>query len=158
MGETSLTEPEYRTLAMHLALVEKLRENPKRVLAIAKRNIALQRETGDGHSEPYTAAWEKLINGPQDELEAAMVSLSQESRDLRQSSVFAGSLSDDERWDVLEKVYADQHPDATPEVLGRIKQARFDAMRDTPRVWLSPEQLQTGEDRLARARQHGTTR
>lgn len=115
-----LTAPEQLTLALHRANAEKLRADPEAVLARARRNIAHIREVDQmsgGQSEFYIATWEALVDGPVEDLVAAMVSLSQESRDLRQTSVFAGVLSDEERYAVLEQVYKDQHPDATPEFL-----------------------------------------
>jgi hypothetical protein len=120
--ERPLTEPEYRTLALHRVLVKKLRENPDAFLAKARQNLAFQRSRNDVHSEPYTAAWEKLVNGPQADLEEAMLSFSQVSRDLRPTNPFAGILSDDERLDVLEQVYRDWHPEASPELIESISQ------------------------------------
>jgi hypothetical protein len=121
-----LTEPEYRTLALHRAVAKKLRDDPSAVLAVARKNIALYRSTDAAqHSEPYIAAWESLVDGPLDVLLEAIVSLSQESKDLRQSTPFAGVLSDDERWDILEEVYQVQHPTADQASLGRIARMRF---------------------------------
>jgi hypothetical protein len=118
MDETKeLSAPEELTLALHRALAEKLRSDTEAVLAQARRNIAFVREHGDGRSESYTATWEALVGGPIEDLADVMVSLSQESRDLRQASVFAGVMSDEERYVVLEQVYKDQHPDATPAFL-----------------------------------------
>jgi hypothetical protein len=113
---------------MHRALLVKLREDAETFLARARRNIAFHRECDpDGHSEFYTSTWERLLNGSLKDLEAAMVSTSQESRDLRQASPFAGTLSDEERWDVLEQVYQDLHPDASQETLNRIAMLRHEA-------------------------------
>jgi hypothetical protein len=132
MDETrELSAPEQLTLAFHRALVEKLRADPEAILARARHHITRVREVDvAGHSEFYTATWAALVDGPLEDLEAAMVSLSQESRDLRQASVFAGVLSDEERYVILGQVYKDQHPDATPEFLEALdQQLRRDGLR-----------------------------
>jgi hypothetical protein len=58
----------------------------------------------EGRSAAYINAWDRLLSGSIDELEAAMTSTDQASRDLRQSSPFGGTLSDDERLEVLNRV------------------------------------------------------
>jgi transcriptional regulator with XRE-family HTH domain len=97
-----LTAPELRTLELHRLIVEKLEENPDRVLAFAKRNLELMRCTDHGgHSQPYLDAWQMLVEGPRRNLARVMVSTDAAARDLRQASPFSGVLSDEERIDAL---------------------------------------------------------
>jgi transcriptional regulator with XRE-family HTH domain len=108
-----LTHPERRTLELHKLIAEKLRSDPESVIQRAKARIEVMRSRdSDGRSASYIDAWDRLLSGSIDELEAAMTSTDQASRDLRQSSPFGGTLSEDERLEVLNRV-------ANEERLGR---------------------------------------
>ncbi len=48
----------------------------------------------------YAHGWRRLLDGPKADLLAFLVSDSQEARDFRQASPFAGALSPRERWDL----------------------------------------------------------
>ena len=92
-----LTVSEHLALALHQAAADKLRANPERVIRQAKRSLATIRVADSGqHAIGYLDAWEQLLELPVDALAAAMTSTSQIARDLRQSSPFAGVLSDSE--------------------------------------------------------------
>jgi transcriptional regulator with XRE-family HTH domain len=100
-----LTHPERRTLELHKLIAEKLRADPQNVIQRAKARIEVMRSRDEeGRSAAYINAWDRLLSGSIDELEAAMTSTDQASRDLRQSSPFGGTLSDDERLEVLNRV------------------------------------------------------
>jgi transcriptional regulator with XRE-family HTH domain len=100
-----LTHPERRTLELHKLIAEKLRADPQNVVQRAKARIEVMRSRDpEGRSAPYIEAWDQLLSGSIDELEAAMTSTDQISRDLRQTSPFGGTLSDDERLEVLNRV------------------------------------------------------
>lgn len=99
-----LTPPELRTLALHRAVVEKLREDTELVLSKARAQLLVMREADvGGHSSVYLKTWSRLLEGSIDELTATMVSTDQPARDLRQSSPFGGVLSDEERLDVIRR-------------------------------------------------------
>jgi transcriptional regulator with XRE-family HTH domain len=103
-----LTHPERRTLELHKLVAEKLRADPQNVVQRAKARIDVMRSRDpEGRSASYINTWDRLLSGPIDELEAAMTSTDQASRDLRQSSPFGGTLSDKERLDVLNRVAAE---------------------------------------------------
>jgi transcriptional regulator with XRE-family HTH domain len=103
-----LTHPERRTLELHKLVTEKLRADPQNVIQRAKARIDVMRSRDpEGRSASYITTWDRLLSGPIDELEAAMTSTDQASRDLRQSSPFGGTLSDEERLDVLNRVAAE---------------------------------------------------
>jgi transcriptional regulator with XRE-family HTH domain len=103
-----LTHPERRTLELHKLVAEKLRANPKEVIQRAKARIdVMQSRDLEGRSATYINTWEQLLSGPIDELETVMTSTDQRSRDLRQSSPFGGTLSDEERLDVINRVAAE---------------------------------------------------
>lgn len=100
-----LTTPERRTLALHEAIAVKLLEDPESVLARARVQITVIRSADhERRASPYLKTWSRLLEGPIDELTTVMVSTDQSARDLRQSSPFAGVLSDEERLAVIRKV------------------------------------------------------
>jgi hypothetical protein len=85
-----------RSLAMHRAIAEKLREKPD-LLAIAREN--LDRWQADaGRSGPYLREWRRILDLPLDEVLALMVREDERTTALRQSSPFAGILEPAERW------------------------------------------------------------
>jgi transcriptional regulator with XRE-family HTH domain len=82
-----LTHPERRTLELHKLVAEKLRADPQNVIQRAKARIDVMRSRDpEGRSASYINTWDRLLSGSIDELEAAMTSTDQASRDLRQSS------------------------------------------------------------------------
>jgi transcriptional regulator with XRE-family HTH domain len=100
-----LTHPERRTLELHRLIAEKLRTDPQNVIQRAKARIDVMRSRDlEGRSASYINTWDRLLSGSIDELEAAMTSADQASRDLRQSSPFGGTLSDEERLDIMKRV------------------------------------------------------
>jgi transcriptional regulator with XRE-family HTH domain len=104
-----LTHPERRTLELHKVVAEKLRSDPQSVIKRAKSRIGIMRSRDlEGRSAIYVNTWDRLLSGPIAELEAAMISTDQASRDLRQSSPFGGAVSDEERLEVLKRVAAEE--------------------------------------------------
>jgi transcriptional regulator with XRE-family HTH domain len=103
-----LTPPEKRTLALHKAVLEKLRENPELVLSTARAQLHVMRSADiENRSSLYLSRWTQLLEGPIDELASVMVSTDQPARDLRQSSPFGGILSDNERLEVIRREVVD---------------------------------------------------
>lgn len=82
-----------RSLAMHQAVVEKIRRDPA-IIEQALRNLARWETSAPG---PWIKEWRSLLQGSRDELLGFMVEQSERADRLRQSSPFAGALSPLER-------------------------------------------------------------
>ena len=91
---------EERSLWLHRAIAERLRADPAVVLEKARSNLAQARRVHGPSVLPYLRHWDALLDGPLDRLTTVMTSLTQEARDLRQCTPFAGVLSAQERWGV----------------------------------------------------------
>jgi len=97
-----MSDPEIRTLALHRAVAFKIETNPIEMIAIARRNLTLMRESDQyGRSSFYFDTWQALLDGPLSDLLRVMVSTDAAAKELRQASPFSGILSDDERFEVL---------------------------------------------------------
>jgi transcriptional regulator with XRE-family HTH domain len=96
----ALTFEERRSLAISSAVAAKLRENPAAVLAKARENIMKMRSIGPSEQR-WVDVWESLLALGATHVEALLTSTDQFARDLRQSSPFAGMLTDSERRDAL---------------------------------------------------------
>jgi hypothetical protein len=89
---------ELRSLIYHQRVAEKLLADPA-VLARARAKVeALLGVDSGAPGRKYAQGWSLLIDGPLHELVSFITSNSQEARDFRQSSPFAGALSPRERW------------------------------------------------------------
>jgi hypothetical protein len=88
---------EQRSLAYHRAVARRLNDE-----VVADALVRLRRWRQDGRIHPrYAEAWEALLTGPRMRLRAAMTADDDEAAALRQSSPFAGTLSEPERRRVL---------------------------------------------------------
>lgn len=87
---------------MHRAIAERLQADPS-VIERARRRTASWRSSGEVHPE-YVQAWERLLDGPVDDLCSLLVDPGERGTALRQVSPFAGVLSARERWRILEGV------------------------------------------------------
>lgn len=90
-----------RSLALHRAVADKLRVHPE-LLQIARDNLMRWRP-GAGRSLPYLDQWQRMIDGPIEELLSMIASADERMTALRQSSPFAGVLSPRERWAIYEQ-------------------------------------------------------
>lgn len=99
----ALTFEERRSLAISTAVAAKLRENPTAALAKAHENIAKMRSIGPGEQR-WVDVWESLLALGAGHVEALLTSTDQFARDLRQSSPFAGVLTEEERREVLKEL------------------------------------------------------
>lgn len=86
---------EIRSLAMHALVARKLLRD-RRVLEIAKRNIARWRARQEV-APAYLDEWEAILKKPVAVVAAFLVSTDEDATRLRQSSPFAGALSPSER-------------------------------------------------------------
>ena len=97
-----MTDSEIRTLELHRAVSLKIEANPTDTISIARRNLALMRESDQfGRSGFYFDTWQTLLDGSLSDLVRVMVSTDAAAKELRQASPFSGILSDDERFEVL---------------------------------------------------------
>ena len=87
-----------RSLRMHEAIAEKLRRDPVPVLAKARANLDRWRDSST--PSRYLGEWERLLNGPADQLLALLLDESEDAIALRHASPFAGVLTPQERWDI----------------------------------------------------------
>lgn len=94
-----LTREDRRSLHLHEAIAQRLREDPEHVLARARRNLALMQERHPGASS-LLREWEALLERPVAELIPALTDPAPRSRELRQVTPFAGVLSASERAEV----------------------------------------------------------
>ena len=93
---------EERSLALHREVAEILRRDPARVTDTLAR-VRRWREDRSVHPV-YVDAWERLLEGPFDELWKALVDESEAARARRQSTPFAGIVDPRTRWRIWREV------------------------------------------------------
>ncbi|MDB4915159.1 MAG: transcriptional regulatory protein [Gemmatimonadetes bacterium] len=93
---SSLTREERRSLALHAAIAERLREAPEVTVARARANLARMRERHPGAGQ-LLREWKVLLERPTDALLPVLTDLSEWARELRHVSPFGGVLSARER-------------------------------------------------------------
>jgi len=91
---------ELRSLAYHRAIARRLR---RPMVEEARRRIRRWRRAGR-IDHRHAKAWEDALDQPVSEIRKLISADTQEGRDLRQNSPFAGLLSEPERRKILEKV------------------------------------------------------
>jgi len=96
-----------RSLEMHRAIAEKLRAHPE-LLEIALENLAQSSETMT-RSRRYWDAWRKILAKPLPEILDLIVEESEHMTAMRQTSPFAGVLTDAERRVIYDR-FAVEHP------------------------------------------------
>ena len=99
------TREDRRSVAFHRAIAKKLRSQPAKVVEKAKRNLA-KFPSVINVSHPWAAqlvsTWRRWLALPPDELARRIVEEDGwPERDMRQSSPFAGVLTEQERYKVL---------------------------------------------------------
>lgn len=90
-----------RSLALHRAIADKLREDPS-LIAIALENIERWTRLGS-RSQPYWDAWREILRQPLPEILDLIVAESERMTALRQATPFAGVLTPRERWAIYER-------------------------------------------------------
>ncbi len=89
-----------RSLAYHRAVAERLR----RPAVNDARNLIWQWRNSGRIDPAYADRWDAILNRPVAEVRRFLRSDTPEARDLRQSSPFAGALSEPERRRILESI------------------------------------------------------
>lgn len=92
---------------MHRLMVAKVRERPE-LFGILQRNLTRWKETAAPGNRPYLDAWQALVDeGPEACFRMALEA-SDRGQAMRQSSPFAGVLTDRERWSFLRSWEGDE--------------------------------------------------
>ena len=105
-----LTREERRSLELHRAIAVRLRDDPERVLALARQNLARMRLRAEGPSQ-LLREWEVLLDRPLLALLPLLADPDPWARELRQVTPFAGVLSAAERAAVYRQfANAEQEP------------------------------------------------
>ncbi len=89
-----------RSLALHRLIAEKVLADPA-LLDKARGNV---RRWQESHANPSLALaeWERILTGPADQIARFLVERSEKATRLRQSSPFAGILTEPERLAIYE--------------------------------------------------------
>ena len=99
---TGMTRDQVRSLLLAHAVAGRVATDPDGTRALARDNLRrMQASSAGGAGTVWLDAWEPLLDRPLLELLAALTSPSPWSRDLRQTSLFAGVLTPAERPRVL---------------------------------------------------------
>jgi hypothetical protein len=96
-----------RQLAIGIAVANKVRSDPERLLALGRRKLAKLRNRPDARlARPWLDEWERrLAAGPEAVIEI-LTDPSEHGHDMRQMAPFAGALPNEERWAVIREVYS----------------------------------------------------
>ena len=89
---SSLTREERRSLALHAAIAERLRDDPVATVARARANLARMRERHPGAGQ-LLREWAVLLERPTDALLPVLTDVSEWARELRHVTPFGGVLS-----------------------------------------------------------------
>ena len=96
-----LTRPERRSLWLAYAVAGKVAADPEHARQLARRQIDRMRPIARGQARQWLVEWERLLDGPTEDLLRTLTDTSPFARELRQNSPFAGLLPSDERTQVL---------------------------------------------------------
>ena len=96
-----LTTDQQRSLWLAYAVAGRIVTDPTRAITTARRNLETMRPVVRGSAANWLDEWEKLLDGPVEQLLAVYTSTNLRGRELRQHSPFATVLTDDERAHVL---------------------------------------------------------
>ena len=103
-----------RSLALHRLVAEKLRADPA-LLEKARDNLRRWEEASGGVS-PVFAEWAQILTSPDGEVVEFLAERSERATRLRQSSPFAGALTQEERRAIYESYSArTYHPRRQPD-------------------------------------------
>jgi hypothetical protein len=102
-----------RSLALHKLIARKVRADPA-VLDKARENVRRWQQS-DGSPGLALAEWERILRGPVNQVAKFLAERSERATRLRQSSPFAGILTDAERRAIYESYSARAyHPRGEP--------------------------------------------
>ena len=105
------------SLELGRATATRLRQDPDRILGLARANLARMRQVhSDGSADPWFDAWDALLDGPLDAVVAVLVTDDEPSRQLRQNTPFAGVLPDRERQALIRELRYRLRRELAPEI------------------------------------------
>lgn len=98
-----LTREEEKSLRLHQALLTPMLAEPEVVISKARDNLDrwASMHRPDGMTSRYFGEWKRVLDDGLDAIIDVVISPSQEARELRQNSPFAGVLPDETRLQVL---------------------------------------------------------
>lgn len=96
-----LTRDQRRSLWLAYAVAAHVVEAPEAAVVVARTNLEQMRRVVRGQARLWLDEWDRLLDGPVDELLDTLTSRSPKARELRQNSPFAGLLGEEERLRVL---------------------------------------------------------
>ena len=96
-----------RSLAMHRLIARKVAANPT-LLDAARANVRRWQKT-DGSPLSALSEWENILGGPTDQVVRFLAAPSERATRLRQSSPFAGILTETERRAIYESYSTRTH-------------------------------------------------
>lgn len=108
-----LTREDRRSLALHAAVAERLREQPGPVLAFARASLARMRLLHPG-ARALLDEWRVLLRRPIDALIPVLTDPAPRARELRHVTPFTGLLSAGERARVYREFAEQQSASVTP--------------------------------------------
>ena len=92
---------EARSLAMHAVIARKIERDPK-LLEVARDNIERWRAKQQATMPAWLDEWRQILDQPWQDVAALITEPSENAARLRQSSPFAGVLTNQERWRIYE--------------------------------------------------------
>jgi excisionase family DNA binding protein len=98
-----LSRDERRSLWLAYVVAGRIATEPERTIADALDHLDKMRGSARGQAKKWLDQWERLLNGPVDQILAALTDRSLRGRELRQNSPFAGALTEEERRTALEE-------------------------------------------------------
>jgi hypothetical protein len=90
-----------RSLAMHVVIARKIERDPA-LLAVARRNLERWSAQRQGDVPPWLKEWRGVLRQPWPRVAALITDPGEHATRLRQSSPFAGVLTNEERWRIHE--------------------------------------------------------
>jgi hypothetical protein len=99
-----------RSLALHRAIAEKLRDRPE-LIDIGRDNLERWSRLSD-RPQPYWDAWREILNRPLPEILLVLVDESERMTAMRQMTPFPGVLDPRERWAIYDEFAPEpaEHP------------------------------------------------
>ena len=91
-----------RSLALHRAVWARVETEPELLDAVRERLDSWLLDPSK--PQPYVRAWRRLVDGPPEELHAALTSEGDDAMALRQATPFAGVIDARERWRIWNDV------------------------------------------------------
>jgi len=96
-----LSKDQRRSLWLAYAIAGRIAEDPRSALRLAHRNLETMRRTSRGQATRWLDEWERLLNGPIENVLEQLVSRASKGREMRQNAPFAGLLSSTKRQRIL---------------------------------------------------------